>query len=240
MSLSSSQCSIDGPSNPLGSRDFVFVKRENSVIGLGLLHIPDSGKGDASVVWTNMELPASLRKEMIAKVELVKKLPTEPCSQLEHLVKLGGELGYHELCFGVVYTSQAVIWASSSGIVVLSRQNGTVLQNLDTFVGTNRLWVDEAKCAIVVDNDNFELNTKRGGVFIADCHREAEQLLVYFNGVETIILSSPHDTGIPALVQRIPYDPLIHKLPSNNPSKVKVVINTANQVQITLNGIVFL
>lgn len=242
MSLSSSQCSIDAPSASAGSRDFVFVKRDNSGIGLGLLHIPESGQGEPSVVWTNMDLPSSLKKEMIAKMELVKKLPSEPLAQLEHLVKLGGELGYHELCFGVAYTSSAIIWASSSGIVALSRTNGGIVANWDSFVGANRLWVDEAKCSITSGPDMYELTTKRGGAFFSDCHREKDQMLVYFNGVELIILLAPLSTGVPVLSQRIPFDTTIHKVPNTKPGTVKVVIsaNDKDKTQVTINGVVFL
>lgn len=192
------------------------------------------------IAWTNMDLPATLRKEMIAKIEIVKKLPAEPVAQLEHLVKLGGELGYHELCYGVVYTPQAVIWASSSGVVALARQNGTVLQYWDAVLGANRLWVDEAKCSIAIENDIFEMPTKRGGAFIADCHRETEQLLIYFNGVELIFISSAKPSGTLSLVQRIPYDPSTHKVPNTGPSKVKVVVNAASKIQVTILGTVFL
>jgi len=240
MSLSSSQCSIDAPSGTSGSRDFVFVKRDNAGIGLGLYHVPESGQGEPAVVWTNMDLPATLKKEMIAKMELVKKLPNEPHAQLEHLVKLGGEMGYHELCFGVAYTSSAVLWASSSGIVALSRTNGSLLQNWDSFVGANRLWVDEAKCTITSGADSFELTTKRGGAFFADCHREKDQMLVYFNGVELVVLTALLNTGIPTLSQRIPFDSAIHKVPNTKPGTVKATITTSDKTQITINGIVFL
>lgn len=240
MSLSSSQCSIDAPSAITGSRDFVFVKRENSGIGLGLLHVPEAGQGEPSVVWTNMDPPSTLKKEMIAKMELVKKLPAEPLAQLEHLLKLGGEMGYHELCFGVAYTSSAIIWASSSGIVALSRTNGSIVANWDSFVGANRLWVDEAKCTITSGSDSFELNTKRGGAFFSDCHREKDQMLAYFNGVELIILIAPLSTGVPTLSQRIPFDASIHKVPNTKPGTIKATITTNDKTQITINGVVFL
>lgn len=240
MSLSSSQCSIDSKTLPEGSRAFVFVTRENSTIGLGLLNIPETGKGEPSVVWKNMELPPTLRKEMIAKMELVKKLPSDPQAQLEHLQKLGGEMGYHELCYGVVYTSNAVIWASSSGIVALSRATGALVANWDSFVGANRLWMDEARCIINTPEQTFELATKRGGAFFADCHRANEQLLVYFNGVEFILLSSPFATGIPIQLNRIPYDPSSHKIGSTNPSIIKAKVTTTDKIEISLDGMVYL
>lgn len=240
MSLSSSQCSIDSKTMPDSSRVFVFVTKENSTIGLGLLNIPEPGKGEPSIVWKNMDLPPSLRKEMIAKTELVKKLPSDPQAQLDHLVKLGGEMGYHELCYGVVYTPSAVIWASSSGIVALSRANGAVVANWDSFVGANRLWVDEARCIINAPEQTFELTTKRGGAFFADCHRVNEQLLVYFNGVEFILLSSLAATGIPTLLCRIPYDPAVHKTPGTKPGVVKASVTTADKIEISLDGVVYL
>jgi hypothetical protein len=240
MSLSSSQCSIDGPSGASGARDFVFVKRENALIGLGLYHVPESGKGEPSVLWTNMELPAFMKKEMSAKMELVKTLPSDPQAQLEHLVKLGGEAGYHELCFGVVYTPLAVVWASSSGIVSLDRVTGKVLQSWDSFVGANRFWVDVGAANIVIGDSQYSLPTKRGGSFIADCHRETEQLLVYFNCVELIVLSSAAHIGVPSLLQRIPYDPSQHKLTKLKPSQVKAVIVTKDKVEVTIEGTVYL
>lgn len=240
MSLSSSQCSIDSKTLPEGSKDFLFVTRENSTVGLGLLRVPEIGKGEPSIVWKNMDLPATLRKEMIAKSELIKKLPSDPQAQLEHLVKLGGEMGYHELCFGVAYTSSVVLWASSSGIVALSRDSGALVANFDSHVGTHRLWMDQARCIITVPEQNFELNTKRGGVFFADCHREADQLLVYFNGVEFIILSAPHASGMPSKLTRFPYDPSTHKNLSSKPGIIMVKFTTNDKIEILVDGVVYL
>lgn len=219
----------------------MFVKRENANVGLGLWHMPESGKGEARVVWTNMDLPSGLKKEMAAKLELVKSLPSDPQAQLDHLTKLGGEQGYHELCFGVVYTPLAVVWASSSGVVALDRSNGQLLQNWDSFVsGANRFWVDAGTATIDVGDAQFTLPTKRGGSFFSDCHRSLDQLLVYFNCVELIIFSAPGDIGLPSLVQRIAYDQSQHRITTTKPGSVKAVIKAKDKIDVTIEGQVFL
>lgn len=240
-SLSSSQCSIDAPVGMAGARDFVFVKRDNTNVGLGLFHVPESGKGDAAVLWTNMDLPAALKKEMFAKLELVKTLPSDPQAQLDYLNKLGPDQGYHELCFGVVYTPLAVLWASSSGIVALDRLTGKLLQNWDSFIsGSNRFWVDIGMVNIDVGDAQYSQVTKRGGSFFADCHRTSEQLLVYFNCVELLVLSAPADSGIPSLVQRVTYDQAQHRITTTKPGAVKAVLKTKAKVDVTIEGSVFL
>lgn len=149
-------------------------------------------------------------------------------------------MGYHELCYGVVYTSSVVIWASSSGVVALSRATGALVANWDSFVGANRLWMDEARCVINLPEQTFDLVTKRGGSFFADCHRANEQLLIYFNGVEFILLSSSYATGVPTQLSRIPYDPTTHKLPSTKPGVVKALITTPDKIEISMEGMVYL
>lgn len=237
--MDSKQSLKDTPQSNEDLIEFLFIKKTNSgtTFSFGLF-ILGHLEVKSHILWENFNLPQILKKEMIAKTELIKILPSDPAEQFAYVNKVGAETAYHELCFGICFTLSTVSWASSSGILFLDRKTGVLINFYESFVGSKRFWVEKAVALIQSSSFTVTIITKRGGSFFTKIDDSTCQHLIYFNGVELIFFSVNWNKP-PEMVYRIAWDPTTQKLKIDDKNISAFRVNTPSNMSVLVNGVLF-